>query len=109
SEFFQDARMKHRGGRRRGTITERSPGMKRPERDKNAEPEQKHREDELLSVHVHRVFCEIAGQFSDVESALVGGQLQVDRNQSEQCNQGTQAEVDRDLEGRVVLVFTASP
>ena len=39
-EFFQHARMQHRGGRRGGSVGFRRPGVEREERDQNAEPDQ---------------------------------------------------------------------
>ena len=39
TEFLEHAGMQHGGGRRRHTITQRRPGMERPERNQDAETE----------------------------------------------------------------------
>ena len=109
TEFFQDAGMEHRGCRRGGTVAQRRPGMKGPERHEDAEAEHQQGEDETLGPRRHGIGPEITRDFAKVECAPVGRQLHVERNQANQGDQRAQAEVKRDLESRVVSIFAAAP
>ena len=55
AEFLQHAGMQHGRRRRRDAVTQRRPGMERPERNQNAEAEQQQREDEILRVDDKRI------------------------------------------------------
>ena len=50
AEFLEHARVQHRGRRRRGGVGFRRPGVKRKERDENAEADQQEQEDVALRV-----------------------------------------------------------
>src|ERR1019366_9796221 len=62
-ELLEHAGMEHGGGSRSGGIPERSPGMKRPERDENPEAKQQQREDEVLRVRRNGVFPDMLCEF----------------------------------------------
>src|ERR1035438_6244872 len=80
--------------------------MERPERNQNAETEQQQRENEILRTRGQRMRLDVFGEFRNVERICAG--LQVKCDEADERNQGSDAEVKRDLERRVILPFTAS-
>src|ERR1051325_9604305 len=85
--------------------------MKRPERDENSETEQQQWENELLRAQCHRHQPEAARHLADVESRgqTTDSGVDVENNQANQREQRVDAEIQRDLERRVILLLTASP
>src|ERR1039457_5394313 len=81
--------------------------MKRPERNQNAESEQQQREDEILRVDRERICFRVLDDFRDVERVRAG--LQVERDEADERDERADAQVERDLEGRIVLLFAATP
>src|ERR1700730_13824097 len=98
--------MQHRRGRGRGGIRLRRPGVKRGERDQNAENDKEQEGNILL-----RVRCDLTGgcfQRGNVERAQSGRHALIEQNQSKQENETPDREIDRDLPGRGVAI-AASP
>ena len=109
TELLQHSRVKHRRGGRSRAIAERRPGVKRPERNENAEAKHQQREDEVLRVRGHRVRAEVFGERDDVEGALRHRHLEIETDQANQRDERSGAEIDRDVVGRVVLVLSPAP
>src|SRR5688572_30558869 len=62
AEFFQDTGVQHGGGGGRRAVAQRSPGVERPERNKNAKPEKQERKNEVLRAQWHGRLGELASQ-----------------------------------------------
>jgi len=107
AELLEHAGMEHGGGGGGGAVARRRPGVERPERDQDAEPEQQQREDEALGSGRQGMSAEMRGQLRDVERARA--RLHVERDQPHQGEERAEAQVERDLEGGVVLLLAAAP
>ena len=107
AELLEHTGMEHGGGGGSGAVAEGRPGVKGPERDKNPEAKQEQREDEVLRAGRKGLLPDMLGEFGNVERG--GARLQVERDESHQRNERAEAEVQRDLEGGVVLPLAAAP
>src|ERR1019366_7075165 len=71
------------------------------------EAEEQQRECEVLGVCRNRVLPDVLSEFGDIECA--GARLQIKGNQSNQSDQGSDAQVKGDLEGGIVLLLSPAP
>src|SRR5207249_7139267 len=78
-------------------------------RDEDSKAKHQQREDEMLRAFGHGVCPEIIRDFAEIESSLVGRQLQIQRNQANQGDERSQTQVKCDLERCVILVLAAAP
>src|ERR1035441_3626863 len=106
-ELLDHTGMEHGSSRGGGAVTKRGPGVKRPERDKDPEAEQEQREDEVLHAYGQRILPNMIGELGNVKRA--GSRLQVKGDQPHQRNQSPDAQINRDLEGSVVLLLSPAP
>ena len=68
-KFFQDARVKHGGGGRRGGITGRRPGMEGKETDEDTESDQEEEKDDILLVRSDGMVVEVGLESDHIEGA----------------------------------------
>ena len=100
AEFFQHAGVQHRGGRGRGGIGFRRPGVKREERNQNAETDQEKEENLVLRAGQNAAVRRHRLQSAQVETAQFSRDAAVEQDQAEEQNEAAEPEIDRDLPGR---------
>ena len=86
SKFLQHACVQHGGSSRSRAVSQRRPGMKRPERNQDAEPEHQQAKNGMLRREAHLVSFEIVGDSNDIERARASWELNIQRNQTCQSN-----------------------
>ena len=106
SKFLEHAGVQHRGGRGRGGVGFRSPGVKRKERNENAETDQQQQEDVALRVGAGSVAAAVL-QRAEIKGARGLGHAAIKHDQAEQQNETAGREIDRDFPRRGLPVAAA--
>src|SRR5476649_918288 len=78
--------------------------MKRPERNQNSKSEQQQRENKILRVRRQRMRRDVFREFRNIKRVRAGFQIKRD-----EADERAEAQIQRDLERRVIFPFTASP
>src|SRR5262245_57518510 len=87
TELFEHTSVEHGRSRRRGAVSEGSPGMKGPECNEDAEAEHQEREYPALSVNRHRLGLKELNDFRYVERPRVRRHLQIKGDQADQSDE----------------------
>ena len=102
AEFFKHPSMKHRSRTWRGAVTERGPGVERPEGNEDAEAKSEETKDVVLYRGLERLGGDHAAEFDKIEA--VGAAFNIEGDQADERKHRAKREVDRQLHGRVVAV-----
>src|SRR5208337_2070087 len=109
AELLQYPSMEHGGRAGRRGVAQRRPGMEWPERNQNAEPEQKQRKDKMLRSgrKPDPILPYLLKERRNVKRMRAG--LNIDFDESKQRQQRPQAEINCDLKGGILLLGSTAP